>query len=297
MATGPLGHFWFRRSGFTLIEMLVAFSIMVVMVVIIDRVFVQAGNAIRAGIGTSEITNNYRSIADQIDRDAQAMIDPSSGGILVVIHHVLGDTNINDGNLEGDVNNDGMIGPGETSTEGVPMWHPQWGTTQRFVRSDQLLFIANSASWQPLTGKFLSGSDETFSNDRYASTARVWYGHVQQTIVMVPHLRPMTLERHRWLVMAAIPIDWAIDWCSVVKPCFSQIQRVMPGKTWFPKLARSGQVPIFLQPDKRIQRSGHGQEPVTSLQVHKLLSQESMAPATITWEWACCMILHTEPTP
>ncbi len=204
---------FFRRPAFTLMEMLVAVSIMTVMVLIIDRVFFNATRAVRAGVGVSDVMNQSRSVNQQLVEDAKQMIGPGVAqggfadsnvtGVLVIVHHILGDDVTADGRLDGDEFNlsgaqdytgrnpksDGMLSGAELSGpgphEGVPVWHPVYGTVRRLVRSDQLTFfiaqrdLANE-KFAPLT----PGSTTSFhypTLDDEPPYARVWYGHGLRT--------------------------------------------------------------------------------------------------------------------
>lgn len=175
-----------QPTAFTLAELLVVMVITVLLAAMIHQIFNQASQAVRLGMATQDVVNKSRTISQQLVEDASRMVGPANpgGGVLIILQHVIGDWN-NNGQLDGDTNHDGIIGPGErapithpdgVTQEGVPFVQLLGARTveyRRFVRSDQLVFIADATGWEPRT----PGRPDAFTNSARARYARIWYGH------------------------------------------------------------------------------------------------------------------------
>jgi len=152
-----------RCSGFTLVELLVAISITVLMLFLINQLFHETTNAVRLGSATSDIIGNARAVDEQFRKDAEPMVGPhegtfpdseAGGGIFVILNH--------------------------TIEAPVPL--PGGGRVKRDVRSDQLVFIrrgtgSDGSSELPIA----PASNNTFSSGSPAPYIRVWYGHLRRT--------------------------------------------------------------------------------------------------------------------
>ena len=176
------------RRGFTLIEMIVTLSILLVMLGLINFIFRDTQRAVSLGIETGETIGAQRGIASQIRRDFEQLVGPhqgtrpdtdDGGGFLVLTQKLISDdgANGNNGLLD---NNEGLSIELPTNNAGANA-----GTTTevRLVRSDQIGFIRNRGSDQPVGPR---DSDEFTSRrvpdpDRTVDFARVWYGHALRT--------------------------------------------------------------------------------------------------------------------
>lgn len=138
-----------RAGGFTILELLVAMSITIVLLFLINRLFFDTVHAVGQGAALGRIFSASRIMGDQIDQDAQYMTGPSEGGFLVIINREIANVTV-------------QIGEREVS---------------RTVRSDQLVFIRGAEGVEPLA----PGGANSFNNGARGSYARVWYGHVLRT--------------------------------------------------------------------------------------------------------------------
>lgn len=75
----------FRRA-FTMVEMLVTMAIMIVLMLFINSIFSNVQQAVGIGNGLSSIIESSRAINEQLVWDAEAMLPPSSNGVLVIIN-------------------------------------------------------------------------------------------------------------------------------------------------------------------------------------------------------------------
>ncbi len=148
--------------GFTILELMVAMSITVLMLFLINRLFLDTVNAVSQGAALSQVLPGSRAISDHLVRDAEAMIGPADDGILIIVNQVIGDTD-----------NDGQFDPGE----GVPCLLPDGTEVNRLVRSDQLIFIRDAARIDPVAPR----SADNFASSSNAPYARIWYGHLLRT--------------------------------------------------------------------------------------------------------------------
>lgn len=156
-------------SAFTLIEMMVTLVIATVMIFLIQVMFASTADVIRQGTGISEIIGDTRAVDAQLHKDAALMMGPGGteqGFLMIINHEIKGEDN---------------------DIPGVPILDPRGAeslahrgdqVSRRAIRSDQLVFVANASSLEPLcpanTTSF-SGSDSVS-----ASHARLFYGHVRQ---------------------------------------------------------------------------------------------------------------------
>jgi hypothetical protein len=79
-----------RRHGFTIMELLIAVSLTVLLMLLVGRLFTDTQRAVSVGISTGRVIENSRAIGDQLDRDFKLMVPPENGGFLVVVQNVAG---------------------------------------------------------------------------------------------------------------------------------------------------------------------------------------------------------------
>ena len=137
--------------AFTIVELLVAMSITLVLMFLVNRLFFETVRAVGRGAQLSDVLAASRTVSDQIHKDSVAMVGPSEGGFLVIINRRVEDVKF------------GIYQDGSIKT--------------RAVRSDQLIFIRRAHDLEPLT----PGTNNSFNNGARAAYARLWYGHVLRT--------------------------------------------------------------------------------------------------------------------
>lgn len=141
------------RSGFTLVELLVAVAILVVVIAAVGKIFGTVSKVTAVGESTSSFLQAAPAVERQIRRDFERL---SQDGFIVI-------RNIR-------VRNDVNRGPGDTTT---PLLDPTLADTA-FLRADQLLFFAQGVD---STSAF-SGTDElSISGNQQAAISRVMIGH------------------------------------------------------------------------------------------------------------------------
>lgn len=160
-STKGQGLIGFRGRGFTLVELLVAISIVVVMLFLMNQVFFSTSQAVGQGVGLSRVMDDSRAMMQQFARDAALMIGPdgklidgtpsgsSQGGVLIILQKRVMAT--------------------------VPDRFS--GEKRREVRSDQLVFIRTVDGETPLA----PATTNSYTNTNSAPFARVWYGHGRRT--------------------------------------------------------------------------------------------------------------------
>lgn len=141
-----------RGRGFTLIELIIAISIMSLMVFLINTLFFQTQRAVSVGIQTGDMLMANETISSQIERDANAMVGPGSDGFLVIINKLYTNEDI----------------------------RTRDGDSTAHVRSDQLLFFTEVTGGQ-LFASLTPEDTTTFQSSRTADKAKIWYGHVAKT--------------------------------------------------------------------------------------------------------------------
>ncbi len=144
-----------HTKGFTIIEMMVAITITLILIGIIDVLFRDTSRAVGMGVSMNEIMSNAQIMSTQLRSDAAAMVGPTgtpASGFLVIRNEI------------------------RNSKVAIP----SGGEVMRDVRVDQLAFIRRSAH---NTDEFLHpltpGSAASFHSDGKALYAKVWYGHVE----------------------------------------------------------------------------------------------------------------------
>ena len=169
-----------RRRGFTLMEMIVAMSILVVMMGAVGEIFQLASHAVRVGQGTLGVMANVRAAESQIRRDIHHI---DSGSYLIIrqtyyaplwqtgVQYEPGDEVQSGGSYYlCRVANTSTVAPTTTSTN----WQVLTAPNPLIWRADQISFIAHG-QFHGRTGSYpggtLSATDGLTSN-----SAAIWYG-------------------------------------------------------------------------------------------------------------------------
>lgn len=143
--------------------MLVAVSIMVVMMTIVEQIYNTTGQAVATGIGLSHIIANNRGVDAQITRDGECMLGPSGNGFLVIRYG--------------------------TDQGYLPVPHSSVYKKET-IASDQLVFVrSNGSSTYAADGSgrrtaqpLVPYKNNTYANfPTTASDIIVWYGHGLRT--------------------------------------------------------------------------------------------------------------------
>lgn len=167
-----------RRGGFTLMEMMVAVSILVLMIMAIGKIFQDASKAVSLSQISMELFSNVRSAQDQIARDVSAI---DRNGFLVIRSQYMGepwDSTTTPNKVEyvpGAQVIYGGIGYVciKTATAGTPpSVGPNWQLSSN--RADQICFVSTSA-FANRTG---NNSPNPFADRTTSNGAVVWYGHL-----------------------------------------------------------------------------------------------------------------------
>ncbi len=183
-----------RRSGFTLLELIIATAIAGFMIFVFNQVFNEATRSVRRGLHTSDIISKARTVEEQLLKDTNLTIantrvygtNPPSwppeysgsrmlgplgnsvdnlGGFLVIINHQL----------------DAPLTP-EDRRQNIGS-SAKYG---RSIRSDQLLFILDQDQQStgllpPITPAFQDTFGGDLDNSSNATYVRIWYGHALMT--------------------------------------------------------------------------------------------------------------------
>ncbi len=149
------------QLAYTLMELLVALSIMLIIGFLINRIFFDTANAVSRGMATSRIIAASRTLSEQLYEDSLRQLSPTDGppgGVLIIA-------------------NKSYTGLWEMDpTKGGP------AKRTYATRSDQLLFMVSLPSTTPqLISPLTPTDDDTFTGSSSAPYARVWYGHVQRS--------------------------------------------------------------------------------------------------------------------
>ncbi len=184
-----------NRHGFTLIEMLVAMSILVVMMGAVGEIFQLAGHSVRVGQATLVTMSGVRAVQSQIASDIQHL---DHGGYLIIRQgfwappwtsgqvYQPGDEVTPVGTAPGPVSqiyfcikaNTANVGnqPGSTATQ---YWSAPYATAASLApailwRDDQMTFIANG-SFHSRTG---NNSSSPLTDYVSSNAAAIWYGQL-----------------------------------------------------------------------------------------------------------------------
>lgn len=160
------------RPGFTMIELLVAVSVLALMMGLASRIFYDAQTAVSRGMQTSQLITEQRAVSQPIFEDFRNMHvfeSPYGGntpGFLVIVQQQnqgvlfppINETSTPYDGWINDVDNDGFFG--ETNGDD-------------FFRTDQIAFFRDATGLESLT----PGAEDRYDSAARARTARVWYGH------------------------------------------------------------------------------------------------------------------------
>ncbi len=151
------------RRGFTIVELLVAVSLLALMLFLIDNLFNSTTRAVSDGVRQSAVLANARAVQDRFTIDASAMLGPNAnnpapegGGYIVIINHR--------------VQSQVLRRDGSESLE--------------TFRVDQLVFMASATTTDSKVRRFRGSAprDETQYGTDYSSPyALVRYSHGRRT--------------------------------------------------------------------------------------------------------------------
>lgn len=156
--------------AFTLIELIVAMSITVLIISLINTIFNSTSQAVTKGVQLADIIANQRAMGEQFYEDAATMLAPlptgtplstsTTPGVLAIVNY--------------EINRAGNLVMTESNGSGRE-------TTNEFVRSDQLLFLKSNPSTGVQTRAPISVSGYAGQGDLLADGSMVWYGHGNRT--------------------------------------------------------------------------------------------------------------------
>ncbi|MEM6332766.1 MAG: prepilin-type N-terminal cleavage/methylation domain-containing protein [Planctomycetota bacterium] len=188
------------KSGFTLLELLVAVSISVVMMLLINLLFQQTVAAVSLGSGTSDVLHQGSSVNTQLQKDfgvgAEEIIlrnslpgnpdddrdvtsssaqDPVRVGVLIIATHFIDNDTANAATPS--EQDEVFLESGQRGTVFIP--EDSDGDGHADVRSDQLVFLRNT---YPGEAAITPQTTDANASVVPVGAARVWYGHLQPTI-------------------------------------------------------------------------------------------------------------------
>lgn len=160
-ATSPISTGRRFGPGFTILELIVALSVTVLMLVMISALFTATSDGVSMGMALSDVIGAGRAIGDQLERDANQQHSPvgNPAGVLVIVCQKF---------------------------DNIP-YRLRRNELTRAVRSDQFMFTrdfkgASKFPEEPITpidnSTFASPTRTQMANVR---AIRVWYGHVLKT--------------------------------------------------------------------------------------------------------------------
>lgn len=183
-------HSRISQYGFTLIEMLVAITVSLILILLIGRMFFDTSKAVQTGVALSDVITGSRGANTQFLDDFEHMLGPHDGaagdlggGFLVIAQHVI---------YPNDPLGIGVSGVQLAKPSGpddLTEYRPArgYGSGQgrgefvfRPIRSDQIVFIRERGDQYPVT----PWADNAFSpidDNGLAQYIKVWYGHVNRT--------------------------------------------------------------------------------------------------------------------
>lgn len=147
-----------HRRGFTLMELLVAMSLVLLLLFLTNELFLNTNQVVTRGIQNNKALATARVIDEQLTQDVEAMLGPAAqpdtGGYLVIVQRQLLDFPMIDPDTQAEVN----------------ISH---------VRSDQLIFVRTGDGIRSMTPQNDNSFGSTLTGD--GTYARVFYGHAQRT--------------------------------------------------------------------------------------------------------------------
>lgn len=182
--------------AFTIIELIVAISVLSLMMFLATRIFYDAQSGVQRGLQTSQIIATARSVSQPLTEDVRNMnvfeskYGSNNPGFLVisqqafegVLYPALDD--ITDDTSFWTADRDGDRTPGEYIGPGLPNDY-----FDDLMRSDQIAFFRNANNLESLT----PGEASRYDSDAQARYARIWYGHVSP-VTGGPSLNPGNLD-------------------------------------------------------------------------------------------------------
>lgn len=152
-----------HSAAFTVVELLVTIGVSVILITLIGQIFNDATQAVSIGMQKSELLSNAKVISDQLRKDAEWMIPPSTddeaAGFLVIVNRRVSDIK-------------------------MPSLTTPTITQPESLRVDQLYFIRKANMGDKNRLSPISPSvDDGYGPDEEldAEFARVFYGHLDRT--------------------------------------------------------------------------------------------------------------------
>ncbi len=179
-----------RSPAFTLVELLVAISVLSLMMTLAARIFFDAQTGVQRGLQTSQIIAESRSIAQPMAEDIRAMnvflskYESNSPGWLLIRQDAYAGVRFpppDDINADPSTwlpDRDGDSTPGENG--------PLPASIDDLMRSDQIAFFRDATDLESLT----PGRDDRYDSQAKARHARIWYGHVSPALGPSASLNP-----------------------------------------------------------------------------------------------------------
>ena len=175
--------------GFTLIEMIVAVSVMSLMLALAARIFYDAQKVVSRGRQTSQIIAEARALSQPFLDDARKMyvyeapLGGNTPGCLVIVQQLA--DGVRFPNTQGPVlSQDKWLDEFADDADDAKfraadptMYRENIDADSKLeirMRTDQIAFFRNAKGLESLT----SGTDKQYDSLAKARTARVWYGHV-----------------------------------------------------------------------------------------------------------------------
>ena len=152
--------------AFTIVELIVAMTITVIMLFLINQMFTVTSNAVSLGVSLSDVIGGGRAMSDQIERDTLAMNKPLDVGT---------------------TGGDGLMVIVMNKLTTIPYAEPNYREGTRSVGACQIGWLIARQASSTKTGlmPIAPSSDNTLSPPVHSQLANstaawVWYGHVQK---------------------------------------------------------------------------------------------------------------------
>lgn len=163
------------NPGFSIIELLVAISVLSLMMTLAARIFFDAQKGVQRGIQTSQIIAESRSISQPLTKDVRSMnvfeskYGSNSPGFLIIHQAAFGGVLYPDPD---DITDDTSVWTVDRDGDGIPNETAN-PADDDMMRSDQIGFFIDADKLESLT----PGEDNRYDSDAKARHARVWIGH------------------------------------------------------------------------------------------------------------------------
>lgn len=164
-----------QLPAFSIIELLVAISVLSLMMTLAARIFFDAQAGVQRGMQTSQIIAESRSISQPLTKDVRSMnvfeskYGSNSPGFLIIQQNAF------DGVLypdPDDITDDTSVWTVDRDGDGTPNETADINDDD-MMRSDQIGFFIDANNLESLT----PGENSRYDSDARARHARVWYGH------------------------------------------------------------------------------------------------------------------------